>query len=423
MTEQASLHVDPDEQLASSAERDQLGRPFWQLWSASAGSNLADGVLKVCLPLYAIRVTESPALVAGITFALTLPWLFFALPSGALADRLDRRRMMVSANSVRALALLMLVTTIVTHTDSMVALYVTAALIGIAETLYDTSAQSILPQIVPRPLLARANGRLHMAEISANQFVGPPAGGFLIAGSAILAFALPAGLWVIAVVMLMLIPGSYRVVHEHRRSLVRDIEEGVRFLKGHAVLSRLAVITGVANFSGSAVWSILVLYMVGPDSRIGMSEPGFGVLLTSTALGSVIGSLVAEQFERRFGRNLALAIAIAGGSFYAGAAAVGTNPISIGSLLFVGGLSGAIWNVIAVSFRQQVTPDRLLGRVNSAYRLVAWGTMPIGAFVGGVLAEGLGLRPTFVLMWIIALTTVGIALSLPGDDSAAASQA
>src|ERR671912_2426524 len=127
-----------------------LGSAFWRLWTSSTLSNLADGLVKVALPLVALGYTDSPALVAGLAVALTLPWLLFALPAGALADRLDRRRAMLAANTVRAALLAALALATVAGAGSIWVLYAVALGIGAAETIYDTSAQSILPQVVPR---------------------------------------------------------------------------------------------------------------------------------------------------------------------------------------------------------------------------------------------------------------------------------
>src|ERR687892_2609456 len=152
------------DRLREGEEPDRLGLAFWQLWSGSGLSNLADGLVKIALPLVAVTLTNSPGLVAGVALAVTLPWLLFALPAGALADRVDRRSAMVTANVVRAAAVAALAATLVLGLESSAAaiwaLYAMALLLGTAETVYDTSAQSILPQVVPRDRLARANGRL-----------------------------------------------------------------------------------------------------------------------------------------------------------------------------------------------------------------------------------------------------------------------
>jgi MFS family permease len=384
-----------------------LGTAFWRLWTSSALSNLADGVFKVVLPLVAIRFTKSPTMIAGLTFALTLPWLLFALPAGALADRLDRRRAMLGANTVRAALLLALTLAVAADAGSIWVLYAVALCIGVAETLYDTSAQSILPLIVPRERLSRANGRLHAAELTANQFVGPPLGGLLVPLGAAAAFASPAALWAVAVGVLLAVRGPFRVVRERRTTMRADVAEGLRFLWRHRLLRTLAAMVGVSNLASNAVFSILVLYAVGPTSAMGLSDPGFGLLLTTTAAGSLLGSLTAERVERRLGRARSLVLTIVGCTLMVGTPALTADPLVVGAAFFAGGAAIAVWNVITVSLRQRVTPDRLLGRVNSGYRLVAWGTMPLGAAAGGLLAQALGLRAVFAIMAVFTLAMLG----------------
>jgi MFS family permease len=390
----------------AAAARAGLGTPYRWLWGSSALSNLADGVLKVALPLVAVRYTQSPILVAGLTLALTLPWLLFALPAGALADRLDRRRAMVGANLVRATLLGILALCTVADLGSIWLLYAVALLVGTAETIYDTSAQSILPLVVPRERLVRANGRLYAAELTANEFVGPPLGGVLVSAGVALSFAAPAGFWVVAVGLLLLVRGSFRVERERRTTMRADIAEGLRFLWRNQVLRTLAVMVGVSNFATSALWSVLVLYAVGPASAMGLSEAGYGLLLTASAAGSLVGSFVAEWLEAHLGRSRSLLLTILATTLNASAPALTANAWLVGAAFFTGGLTIAVWNVVTVSLRQRITPDRLLGRLNSAYRLVAWGMMPLGAVAGGLLSEWLGLRAMFAVMAVLAFTLV-----------------
>ncbi|MFJ2518561.1 MFS transporter [Cellulosimicrobium cellulans] len=384
-----------------------LGAPFRRLWTASTVSNLADGVLKVALPLVAVRYTDSPALVAGLTFALTLPWLLFALPAGALADRLDRRHAMIGANVARALLVVALAAVaLVPDAGSIAALYVVAFGVGVTETLYDTSAQSILPQVVPRTALPRANGRLYAAELTANQFVGPPLGGLLVAAGAAVAFGLPGALWALAVGLLVGLPGAYRPERTTRTTLRADIAEGLRFLWHDRILRTLALMVGGINFASNAAFAIFVLYAVGPDSPLGLSEPAYGVLLTTTAVGAFAGSFVAERVVVLVGRARSLALTVLSTVALVGVPAVTTNAWVIGAVYAVGGAGIAVWNVVTVSLRQRITPDALLGRLNSCYRLVAWGTMPLGAAVGGLLGEVFGLRSVFVVMAAVSATTL-----------------
>ena len=389
----------------------RLGLPYWQLWSASAVSNLADGLVKIALPLVAVTLTDSPGLVAGITLAVTLPWLLYALPAGALADRVDRRIAMVTANVVRAAGVAVLAVALVLGLESspaaIWALYAVALLLGTAETIYDTCAQSILPQVVARDQLPRANGRLIAAELTANEFVGPPLGGLLVAAGVAAAFATPAALWAAAVGTLLLLRGSFAVPRTEERTTVRaDVAEGLRYLWRHRLLRTLAGMTGLFNFATNATFAVFVLYAVGPDSAMGLTEVTFGLLFASIAAGNLIGALLADPIIRRLGRSRSLFLGILGGVGTVGIAAVTTIPLVIATAFLIGGFTNALWNVVAVSLRQRITPDRILGRINSSYRLVAWGTRPLGAAAGGLLGELLGLRAVFAVAAALILVTL-----------------
>ncbi len=400
MTNDAPLR--PDRPRASRPA--SLGTRFRHLWTSSTLSNLADGVLKVALPLAALRLTDSPLLIAGLTFALTLPWLLFSLPAGALADRLDRRRLMLGANIARGLLLGGTALALVLELGSIWLLYAVALGIGVCETLYDTSAQSILPQVVGRDRLPRANGRLHAAELTANQFVGPPLGGLLVALGAAAAFAAPAALWLIAVGALLLVRGRFGVAGPSPTTMRGDIAEGLRFLWRHRLLRSFAVMVGVSNFGSNAAFTVMVLFAVGPASPMGLSEPGYGVLMTAVAAGSLVGALFASRIEDLLGRVWALRASVLTFGVLVGLPALTAVPYLIAGGFFLGGVGIAVWNVITVSLRQRITPDSMLGRVNSGYRLLAWGTMPLGAAAGGLLAELFGLTAVFASMGLLSLS-------------------
>ena len=396
---------DPTTATTSHTTTGPLGGAFWRLWTSSGLSNLADGALKAALPLVALRMTDSPMLIAGVVTALGLPWLLCALPAGALADRLDRRLAMVGANVVRAALLLVLVLCLAMDLGSIQLLYAVAFAIGVTETLYDTSAQSILPQIVPRTRLSRANGRLYAAELTGQQFIGPPLGSALVAGGVALAFLTPAALWAAAVGMLLMVRGRFRVERTGPATTLRtEIAEGMRFLWSHRLLRGFALMVGASNFLTQAAFAVLVLYAVGAGSHLGLPESAFGLLLTATAVGSLLGSFLVEWIERWCGRAWTLRLSVLGFALLVAAPGLSTNLWVVTAGLGLGGAAIMVWNVIVVSLRQRLTPDHLLGRVNSAFRLLAWGTMPLGALTGGVLASLLGLRPMYLLL--------GVAMSL-----------
>lgn len=363
--------VGEPEQFVQRVVSTRLGSSFWWLWGSSSFSNLADGMAKIALPLIAVGITDSPVLIAGLGVAFTAPWLLFALLAGAVVDRVDRRRAMFVANTFRTALLMILTLFFVLDFGSIWALYVVAFGIGTAETVYDTSAQSILPQVVGRELLSRANARLHAAELTANQFIGPPLGGLLVAAGAAISLAAPAFLWAVALGLLLLVHGSFRVNHNSSSTLRSDIAEGLRFLWRNQILRTFAIMVGIFNFASSATFTILVLHAVGPASSLQLSEPGYALLLTAVAAGMLVGSLAAAWVEQRLGRFLSLAVALTGSTLIYAVLIFSKNPLLIGAGFLAGGAAIALWNVIAVSLRQRITPDHLLGRINSSNRLLA----------------------------------------------------
>jgi MFS family permease len=380
------------------------------VWTAATLSNLADGVLKLAIPVLAVRFTDSPLLVAGVGFAMSLPWLLFALHAGAIADRVDRRRAMLLANIGRAAVVALLAVAAGTGAGALWMLYAAGLLIGLAEVFYDTSSQSILPQVVGRDALPTANSRLYMGELAANNFVGPPLGGVLVAAGAALALGAPAALWALAVLALASVRGTFRAERTGpRTSLAADIREGFGYLIHHRVLRAMAAMTGTSNFAGSMAGAVFVLYAVGPASPMGLTEPEFGLLNTSVAIGSVLGSLFATRLATLLGRARSLALGVALTTLMLATPAVTTSPWAIGAVWALAGAGIALWNVIVVSLRQQITPDELLGRMNSCYRLLAWGMIPVGSLVGGLLAAAVGLRMTFAVSAVVgALTFLGL---------------
>jgi MFS family permease len=384
----------------------RLGRNFHKALVASGFANLADGVFQVALPLLAVQLTRSPLLIAGVVVAARLPWLL-APVAGALTDRLDRRQTMVRVNLVRTVLLGGLALAVAADLATLVMLYAVALLLGFAETLFDTSDQSLLPAIVPRDDLTRANSLLFAVELVANTFVGPPLGGLLAAAGLAVAMGVPAVAYLAGAGCVALIAGSFRpAVAAEPARLRDDIAEGARFVWRHPVLRPLAIMLGVQNMANAAVFSsVFVLFAVAPGP-MGLSKTGFGILFAGIGVGAVLGTWLAVPAERRLGRvpTLVLSVVLCGAGL--AAPATTTSSVLVGASLVVSGLGMMLWNVVTVSLRQRITPDRLLGRMNASYRLVGWGTMPIGALLGGALATWLGLRPTFLVAAVMTLAVL-----------------
>jgi MFS family permease len=392
-----------------------LNRNFRRLLTATALSNLADGIFQIALPLVALGITRDPGAFAAVTLVGRLPWLLVALPAGALADRLDRRRTMARVDAGRLLVIGALAALVATGREELWMLYVVAFALGTVETLHDTAAQSIVPNIVEPELLSRANSRQYAVELTANQFVGPPVGGLLAAATLAGALSASAVGYGLAAITLTLLVGKFRPVRSSAPSSLRaDIVEGVRYLAHHQLLRTLAVCVGISNLAATATFAVFPLYAVAPGP-MGLTSAGFGLLFTTLAAGSLIGSFLVERLEKRLGRRRTLLLAAATFPLFALVPALTADAILVGAAFFVGSALNICWNVITVSLRQRIVPDRLLGRVNAGYRLVAWGTMPLGAAVGGIIGERFGVTAVFWTSAALSATCLPILVMHLGD--------
>lgn len=389
--------------------------------AASAASNLADGAFTIALPLVALSLTRSPAAFAAVTVVGRLPWLLFALPAGALADRLDRRTTMISVNVVRAGAIGTLAIVVGAGRADLWMLYTLAFALGTGETLFDTAAQSILPSVVPPDQLDQANGRLYAVELTANQFLGPPLAAIVAGATLAGAVATSSALYLLAAIVLLTVSGSFRAQrHGDATTIRRDIATGVRYLASHRLLRVLAVCVGVSNLASTATVAILPLYIITPGP-VGLNEAGYGILITTIAAGSVLGTFVVERLRTRLGTRRLLILATLSFPLFSLAPVASNSVIVIGTGLFIAGAISVSWNIVTVSIRQRIVPDQLLGRVNAGYRLVAWGTMPLGAGLGGIIANSYGLAAALITSAAISATCTpivyyGVTAERLGDD-------
>ncbi len=391
--------------------KDPLGSNYWRLLVASVVSNLGDGVVRTAIPLLAITLTRDPLLVGALTALSFLPWLLFAIPSGALVDRMDRRRAMSSANLVRAGVVTMLVAAIAIDQVSLVLLYVVTFVLGVAETVYDSASRAMLPQVVRRDQLDRANGPLSSAEVVIQAFLAAPAGSLLFAWLVIAPFVSAAVAHLLAALLILSIVGNLRPLRDGRAqtgstTIRADIREGLRWLRGHQLLRGLAVIVGLVAAAETMADSLLVLYVV---DTLGLPESAFGVFLVSFGVGGLLGGLAAARIAAKLGRipTLVLSTGVTGG------AAIGiglTSNVWVGAALFGSvALSVSVFNVLSISLRQALIPEQLFGRVQGAYRTLVWGLIPIGALLGGVVARLTSVPTTFV---ISGVTQVVLAILL-----------
>ncbi|MBI5927718.1 MAG: MFS transporter [Chloroflexi bacterium] len=369
---------------------------FWILWGSTTASNLADGLFKISLPILAAGLTQSPGLVAGVTFAITLPWPLLALHAGALADRYNRRNMMITANLLRVVVLSTIVLFVATKLVSIWMLYGCALLLGIAETFADTAAMSLIPSIVQAGSLEKANARLVATQTLTNEFIGPSLGGLLTTVGVALTLGLSSGLYALAMFFLLGLVGVFRSANVETSSISADIIEGLHYLAKQRLLRTLTLIVGVMAGCWSAWLAILVVYVVEPGP-VGLDKWGYGLLLAGIGVGGVIGAMIVNPITQQLGRRWAIGMDILGTFIMMLTPAITTNPILIGTAAIIGGMGGTMWSVVVATLRQNIVPDYLLGRVSGAMRLVGWRTLPIGAALAGIIAQTLGVRAVFAL--------------------------
>ncbi|MEM9464239.1 MAG: MFS transporter [Actinomycetota bacterium] len=416
----------PDARTDSPDPTRPLGPNYRKLFSASTISNLGDGIGVIAYPWLATAVTRNAFLIALVTVAQRLPWLVFSLPAGVITDRYDRRTLMFWSSVARTVIALFIAFVVLAADDSLpdvevlndaeamidtnIGLYLTLLLVtlafGVAEVIYDNAAQTFMPNLVDADQLERANGRLWSTEQVANTFAGPPLGGFLIAVAFALPFFVDAVTFAVSALLIWLIRVPRRTeapTPAERRPWKTELAEGFRWLWSHDLLRPMAIILGLLNALGMLTGAILVLFA---QEVLDTSATVFAVLMTGGAIGGIIGGWSASSISRRIGPGPSLWLTLLGGAVSTTVTGLTSSWPVVWVMFAFYSLIGVLWNVITVSLRQTIIPDHLLGRVNSVYRFFAWGMMPIGSIVGGLLvaiADGpLSRDAALRLPWIVA---------------------
>ena len=384
------------------AERPRLGSRYQRLLAATTISNLGDGVSTIAYPWLASAITRNPLLIALVAVAQRLPWLVFTLPAGVITDRVDRRRAMVLMDGLRFLLTLVValavlgrqhalpgpdeVDTVVGTQGGLYAIVlVSTVLLGMAEVLRDNCGQTFMPSIVDSEHLEAANGRMWAAEGVANTFAGPPLGSLLLVVAFALPFFVDAASFFASAALIASITGSFRAErpHDHVPAHWRvELAEGVRWLWRHELLRPMAIILGLMNLASMLGGATMVLFA---QEVLHLGPLMFTVLGFGFAFGGVVGGVFASAVSTRLGSGTCLAITLAGSGIVSLLIGLVAWWPVVMVLFTVTALLGTLWNVITVSLRQTIIPPHLLGRVNSVYRFFAWGMMPVGAALSGVV--------------------------------------
>ena len=381
---------------------------YWRLWTASAISNLGDGVFVIALPLLATRLTHDPISVSLIAAFFTIPWLLFALPVGVILDRVDRRTVLVVADLCRCVLVGGLALVAAFSDVHMWMLWVLAFGLGAGEVFFDNGSQTILPSIVPDDQLERANGYFYATEVATNTFVGMPLGSALFAFAVWLPFGIDAASFVVAAVLAASLRGSFRPSPTRStNTLTSDLRGGLRWLLDHRVLRNLALVVTLMNLAFAATQATFVLFA---KNVLHVSDRSFGPLVAVIGAGSLLAGLIGGKLVGMFGRRATMLVA--GVSPAITSVVIGLFPRTwlVIAMTTVQAFMTTTWSILAVSLRQQLVPGHLFGRVNGVYRWISTGAMPIGALIGGGLASVFGLRaPYFAAAALLLAATAVVA--------------
>ncbi len=358
-------------------------------------ANLADGIATLAWVWVATFLTRDAGLIALVPVALRLPWAIFAIPAGLVADRVDRRRLVVAMDGLRAVAFVTAASALwlagdlpappatgVVSVPLFAALCLSALAVGIAEVFRDNAAQTLLPALVPDAGLERANARLWTVEAVTNQMMGPALGAFLLGVALGLPFAVNAVAYALAAVLMARLQGNFRPAQIEKQSLRAGLAQALGFLRGKPLLMLLAAITGFWNMFFAVMAFALVLHA---QENLGLNAQHYGFVLMGMAAGGAVAGLVGDRIIARLGAGWVMGSAL----FLSAVMMLGFPLMQSGwglaGCFFVFELSGITWNIVSVSLRQRMVPDGLRGRVNSLYRLLAWGMIPLGTGLAGLI--------------------------------------
>ena len=395
-----------------------MGPAFNRMWAASIVSNLADGVLGAAAPLLAIALTDNTVLISSLGAMVMLPWLLFAIPIGALVDRLDRRFILAGSNSIRALIVGCVALGVATHHVTIYWLILASFIIGICEVAADTTSQSLIPQVLQKENFEKGNSRLSISETVVQGFIGSPLSGALYAIAIYLPFFFNSFGYFVASALAISIPIKYlqdvrkESLDHQNRNFINDMKFGIQYLYNHKVLRRIVLTTSVIGVCYSMGTATMVLFLV---KELDLPKPLFGVILTIQGLGAIAGSIIAPKASKKFGRSNMMTFGIFFSSLVLLAQGFSPNIYIFVALATFGAFTISQWNILLMATYQTIIPNDLYGRIHGTRRTIVWGMMPFGSLIGGVLAHYSLRLPMYVgglIATVIAGTSIKFLLQI-----------
>jgi MFS family permease len=358
---------------------------FWKFWAGQTISQLGSSFTAFALPLLVYKLTGSAVSLAIGTAAYFLPYLLFGLVIGAWVDRVDRKRMMIAVDLGRAAVIALI--PILAYADALSVgwVYGGAFVIATLTIAFDSGQFAAVPSLVAKEDLVTANGRLQ-ASYAAAAITGPLLAGVLLAVVSVeTVFVVDAASFVASGISLALVRTSFNPDEQpERKHILRDVQEGLRYVLGHPVLRNISVMMALINFVSATMFTQLVLFA---SVELDASDLQIAVLFAAGAAGVVCFGLAAGRLRRK----LSFSVAALGAMMLEGllGIAFGLNNVYAVGLVLWAAMSGLglFFNINSVSLRQQIVPSHLLGRVVSIASVLAWSAIPLGALLGGWAIE------------------------------------
>ena len=370
----------------------RMGTPFRWLIGSSWVGNLGDGIALAAGPLLVASQTSDPLLVALAGLLQRLPWLVFGLYAGVLADRVNRKALVIAVDLMRAAVLVVLTAALVTGAVNVPVVLVAMFLLGTAEVFVDTTSHTLLPMVVDKADLGIGNARLMTAGITMNQLVGPAVGAALFAVGMAWPFVVQAVCLGLGAVLIsrMVVPPLVRP--DGPSHVGRDIAEGFRWTWGNRAVRTLTITIVLFNVTYGAAWSVLVLYAT---HTLDMGPIGFGLLTTVGAVGGIVGTAGYDWLERHVSLANIMRVGLIVETLTMLGLAVTTTPWVAMTILFVFGAHAFIWTTTQRTVRMRAVPAALQGRVGSLYSIGVFGGIVAGQAIGGVVAKVWGITGPF----------------------------
>lgn len=385
---------------------ERMGVSFRWLLGSSWVSNVGDGIVLAAGPLLVASLTRDPIIVALAAMLQRLPWLLLGLYAGAIADRVDRRRLVIAADLARAVVVAVLCAAIVTDVVTIAIVLVAMFLLGTAEVFADTASQTLLPMVVDSRDLGIGNARLQSSFLLANQILGPPLGAFLFAAGLVWPFLVQVMLIGASVVLIARIATPRGAVRDVAGThVLRDIREGVAWLWRNDAVRTLALVIVAFNITWGAAWSVLVLYAL---DHLQMGPVGYGLLTAAAAIGGLASTGAYDWIERRFDLATVMRACLLLEVLTHLALALTTTGWVALVIMVVFGAYAFVWAAVSTTVRQRATPTELQGRVGSVYMVAVFGGLVIGQALGGVIAARWGVTGPFWFAFVGAGLTLAV---------------